>query len=118
MTLPPGGEPTLWELHRAMAQLRADQREGMAQLRDDLRGDLAALAARLDHVVTEDVYRADQRTVTQRLDTLERDLTAVTRGREEDQARQTANRRWVISAFVAPPVIYIFQLWATARGSP
>lgn len=88
----------------------------MAQLRDDLRGDLAALAARLDHVVTEDVYRADQRTVSQRLDTLERDVQAVTRGREEDQARQTATRRWVVSAFVAPPVIYVIQLWATSRG--
>jgi hypothetical protein len=99
-----------------MAQLRADQREGIAQLRDDLRGDLASLAARLDHVVTEDVYLADQRAVTQRLDTLERDLTVVSRGREEDQARQIATRRWVISAFVAPPAIYVFQLWAMSRG--
>ncbi|MCZ1001194.1 hypothetical protein O1M63_29075 [Streptomyces mirabilis] len=117
MTQPPSAEPTLWELHRAMAQLREDQRGGIAQLRDDLRADLAALAARLDQVVTEEVYRADQRTVLQRLETLERDLTAAQRQREDDQAQQTTNRRLIISAFVAPLVVYALQLWQASRGA-
>ncbi|MET9412127.1 hypothetical protein ABZX90_41380 [Streptomyces sp. NPDC002935] len=117
MTQPPSAEPTLWELHRAMAQLREDQRGGIAQLRVDLRADLAALAGRLDQVVTEDVYRADQRTVLQRLEILERDLTAAQRQREEDQAHQTTNRRLIISAFVAPLVVYALQLWQASRGA-
>lgn len=116
VTLPPGAEPTLRELHRTMAQLREDQRSGIAQLRDDLRGDLAALAARLDQVVTEEVYRADQRAVLQRLETLERDLLAVQRHREDDQVQQMSNRRLIISAFVAPLVLYGLQLWQASRG--
>lgn len=117
MTLPPGAEPTLWELHRTMAQLREDQRGGIAQLRDDLRADIASLAARLDQVVTEEVYRADQRTVLQRLEILERDLAAAQRHREDDQAQQTTNRRLIISAFVAPLVVYALQLWQASRGA-
>ncbi|MEV5874847.1 helicase associated domain-containing protein [Streptomyces sp. NPDC052101] len=56
VSVPPSAEPTLWELHRAVSQLR---------------GDLAQLAARLDQVVTEDVYRADQRAVDQRIGQIE-----------------------------------------------
>ncbi|MCZ4098309.1 MULTISPECIES: hypothetical protein [unclassified Streptomyces] len=118
MTLPPSAEPTLWELHRAVVQLREDQRDDIAQLRDDLRGDIAALATRLDQVVTVDVYRADQRATGQRLDALERDLSAVKGSREDDQAQTAANRRLVISAFIAPLLLSVVQLWLAARGSP
>ncbi|WP_159393189.1 hypothetical protein [Streptomyces rimosus] len=65
MSVPPGAEPTLWDLHRAVSQLR-----------EDLRGDLAQLAARLDHVVTENVYRADQRVIEQRIGQVEAGLSA------------------------------------------
>ncbi|MFJ8314066.1 MULTISPECIES: hypothetical protein, partial [unclassified Streptomyces] len=102
MSVPPSSEPTLWELHRAVSQLR-----------EDLRGDLAQLAARLDQVVTQDVYRADQRATEQRIGQVEAALAGL-RGehdqiteradqqRREDQAQAAATRRLVISSFVSP----------------
>lgn len=118
MSVPPSAEPTLWELHRAVSQLR-----------EDLRGDLAQLAARLDQVVTQDVYRADQRALNQRISQLEAGLSGL-RGehdqgldrseqqRREDQAQAAATRRLVISSFVAPLLLMAVQLWIVSRGAP
>ncbi|MFB7424751.1 hypothetical protein ACFC0K_15910 [Streptomyces hydrogenans] len=117
MSIPPGAEPTLWELHRAVAQLREDQRDDLAQLRDDLRGDIAALANRLTEVVTVDVYRADQRNVVQRIDSLERELEEVKRERTQDREQATTTRRLIVSAFIAPLLLTLLQLVLAARGS-
>ncbi|WP_399932140.1 hypothetical protein [Streptomyces kanamyceticus] len=117
MSMPPSAEPTLWELHRAVSQLR-----------EDLRGDLARLAARLDHVVTEDVYRADQRGVEQRITHLESGLGALRtevdqslerteQQRREDQAQAMATRRLVFSSFVSPVLLMALQLWLASRGT-
>ncbi|WP_411121716.1 hypothetical protein [Streptomyces sp. x-19] len=117
MSVPPGAEPTLWELHRAVSQLR-----------EDLRGDLAQLAARLDQVVTEDVYRADQRAVDRRISQIEAGLSGL-RGehdqateraqqqRREDQAQAAATRRLVVSSFVSPLGLMALQLWLASRGA-
>ena len=117
MSVPPSAEPTLWELHRAVSQLR-----------EDLRGDLAQLAARLDQVVTQDVYRADQRAVDQRISQIESGLAGL-RGEHdqgleraeqqhrEDQAQAAATRRLVLSSFVAPLLLMAVQLWVVSRGS-
>ncbi|MGW6393304.1 hypothetical protein ACWFR1_22985 [Streptomyces sp. NPDC055103] len=118
MSTQPGAEPTLWELHRAVVQLREDQRDDLAQLRDDLRGDIAALANRLNEVVTVDVYRADQRNLTLRIDSLERELEAVKRDRNQDQEQASTNRRLVVSAVIAPVLLMVLQLVLAARGSP
>ncbi|MFG2143687.1 hypothetical protein ACGFRG_05740 [Streptomyces sp. NPDC048696] len=117
MSIPPGSEPTLWELHRAVSQLR-----------EDLRGDLAQLAARLDQVVTQDVYRADQRTIEQRIGQVETGLVSlrgeceqiterVEQQRREDQAQVVATRRLVLSSFVAPLLVMVVQLWLASRGT-
>jgi hypothetical protein len=117
VSVPPSSEPTLWELHRAVSQLR-----------EDLRGELAQLAARLDQVVTQDVYRADQRATEQRIGQVEAALAGL-RGehdqiteradqqRREDQAQATATRRLVISSFVSPLLLMAVQLWLVSRGS-
>ncbi|WP_063734399.1 hypothetical protein [Streptomyces sp. RTd22] len=115
---PPGAEPTLWELHRAVVQLREDQRDDLAQLRDDLRSDIAALANRLNQVVTVDVYRADQRNLSLRIDSLERELETVKNERDQDREQASTNRRLIISAFVAPVLLAVLQLLLAARGSP
>ncbi|MDJ0383171.1 hypothetical protein [Streptomyces sp. G-G2] len=117
MSVPPSAEPTLWELHRAVSQLR-----------EDLRGDLAHLAARLDQVVTQDVYRADQRATEQRIGQVEAALAGLRgehdqiteRGdqqRREDQAQAAATRRLVVSSFVAPLLLIAVQLWLVSRGT-
>ncbi|MFJ3229935.1 hypothetical protein [Streptomyces sp. NPDC086787] len=118
MSIPPGAEPTLWELHRAVVQLREDQRDDLAQLRDDLRSDIAALANRLSEVVTVDVYRADQRSFALRVDSLERELETVKTERDQDREQANTNRRLIVSAFIAPVLLTVLQLLLAARGSP
>ncbi|MFD0386285.1 hypothetical protein ACFQ2B_39395 [Streptomyces stramineus] len=100
----------------------------MSQLREDLRGDIAQLAARLEQVVTEDVYRADQRAVEQRIGQVEAGLSHL-RGdhevmaeragqlRSEDQAQAAATRRLVLSSFVAPLLVMVVQLWLASKGT-
>lgn len=117
MSVPSGTEPTLWKLHRAVSQLR-----------EVLRGDLAQLATRLDQVVTEDVYRADQRAVEQRISQVEagpahlrgdHEQMAERAGqqRREDQEHAAATRRPVISSFVAPLLVMVSQLWLASKGT-
>ncbi|MCX4749244.1 hypothetical protein OG455_27690 [Kitasatospora sp. NBC_01287] len=117
MSVPPTAEPTLWELQRALTQFREDQRDGIAGLRDDLRADIQALAARLEQVVTKDVYQSDQRLMAQRVDVIERDLATERRAREDAETAAVAARRWLIGAFVAPVVIVLLQLWLMTKGT-
>ncbi|MEY2226825.1 hypothetical protein [Streptomyces sp. BF23-19] len=90
----PNQDPTPWELLRAVQQLR-----------DDLRADFAALASRLEQMVTKDVYAADQRAVEQRIGTLEGDLDELREQREREAADTRTNRRLALSALVAPVVV-------------
>lgn len=115
MTQPPSAEPTLWELHRALQQWREDQSDSIKSLRDDLRGDFAALSARFEQTVTKDVYQADQRLVVQRLRSVEEAQEAAARQRERDQQQQANTRKWVVSAFVAPLILGLLQLWLASR---
>ncbi|MCX5206125.1 hypothetical protein OG897_32535 [Streptomyces sp. NBC_00237] len=96
-------------------------------LREDLCGDLAQLAARLDQVVTQDIYRADQRATEQHIGQVEAGLVGLRsehdqiteRGegqRREDQAVAAAIRRLVISSFVAPLLLMALQLWLLSRA--
>ncbi|TWE16961.1 hypothetical protein [Kitasatospora atroaurantiaca] len=117
MSVPPTAEPTLWELQRALTQLREDQRDGIAQLKDDLRADLQALAVRLEQVVTKDVYQSDQRLLVQRIEVVERDLEAEARARADAEAKAAVTRRWLIGVFVAPIVVAALQLWLLSRGN-
>ncbi|TQF05574.1 hypothetical protein E6W39_29260 [Kitasatospora acidiphila] len=113
----PTSEPTLWELQRALSQIRQDQRDGMVQLRDDLRADIALLTNRLEQVVTKDVYQADQRATAQRIEVLERDLRAEIQDREDDQAKAAAARRWLVGAFIAPIAVTVMQIWLMSKGT-
>ncbi|MET9318802.1 hypothetical protein ABZX75_01170 [Streptomyces sp. NPDC003038] len=90
----PNQDPTPWELLRAVQQLR-----------DDLRADFAALASRLEQMVTKDVYAADQRAIEQRIGTLEGDLDELREQREREAADARTNRRLALSALVAPVVV-------------
>jgi hypothetical protein len=115
VTQPPSAEPTLWELHRALQQLREDQSDGIKQLRDDLRGDLAAMSTRFEQMVTKDVYQADQRLVNQRIVAMEEAQAAAVRARERDQQQAASTRRWLVSAFVGPLLLMLVQLWLSTK---
>ncbi|MFE2724117.1 hypothetical protein [Kitasatospora sp. NPDC059327] len=116
MSVPPTAEPTLWELQRAILQIREDQRDGIAGLRDNLRADLQVLAGRIEQAVTKDVYLSDQRLVDQRLLVVERDLAAEVRARREAEETAATLRRWLIGAFVAPVIVAAVQLWLFSKG--
>ncbi|MGW1801664.1 hypothetical protein ACWCQN_38550 [Streptomyces sp. NPDC001984] len=115
MTQPPNADPTLWELHRTLQQLREDQSAGIKALRDDLRADLAAMSARFEEMVTKEVYQADQRLVNQRLGAIEEAQRDAARAREADQQQAANTRKWLVSAFIAPLVIGLLQLWLASR---
>nr|WTB35204.1 hypothetical protein OG781_42240 [Streptomyces sp. NBC_00830] len=115
MTQPPNADPTLWELHRTLQQLREDQSDGIKQLRDDLRGDLATMSQRFEQMVTKDVYQADQRLVNQRIQAVEDAQEAAVRQRESDQQQAANTRRWLVAVFVAPLLLGLVQLWFTSR---
>lgn len=115
MSQPPSAEPTLWELHRALQQLREDQSDGIKQLRDDLRGDLAAMSTRFEQTVTKDVYQADQRLVNQRIKAVEDGQQATVRARESDRQQAANTRKWLASAFAAPFLLMLLQLWLTSK---
>ncbi|WP_328404010.1 hypothetical protein OHS70_34285 [Streptomyces sp. NBC_00390] len=100
MIAPTPNDPTLWELHRALQQLR-----------EDLRSDFAAFASQLEKMVTKDVYQADQRAVQQRLEILERQQDA-------EAAARTINRRLAVSAFIAPVLVAVVTVWLTSRSGP
>ncbi|WP_147317948.1 hypothetical protein [Streptomyces sp. 3212.3] len=114
-TQPPNADPTLWELHRALQQLREDQSDGIKQLRDDLRGDLAAMSQRFDQTVTKDVYQADQRLVHEKIRAVEDAQEAAARQRVADQQQAAGTRKWLVSAFVAPFLLGLVQLWLTSK---
>ena len=115
MTSPLPGDPTLWELHRALHQLREDQSSGIKQLRDDLRADWAALAARLEQVVTKEVYAADQRALLLRLQAMEDEQAEAARLRDRAHQQQASTRKWLVSAFLAPILLGAVQLWLASR---
>ncbi|MFE2578855.1 hypothetical protein [Streptomyces sp. NPDC059378] len=115
MTQPPSADPTLWELHRVLQQLREDQIHGIQQLREDLRGDLAAMNARFEETVSKEVYQADQRLVNQRLAAVEEAQRTAARARETDQQQAANTRKWLVSAFVTPLLIGLLQLWLSSK---
>lgn len=115
MTQPPSADPTLWELHRTLQQLRQDQSDGIKALRDDLRADLATMSARFEEMVTKEVYQADQRLVNSRLTAIEEAQRDAARAREADQLQAANTRKWLVSAFIAPLVIGVLQLWLASR---
>jgi hypothetical protein len=105
----------LWELHRALEQLREAQSDSIKQLRDDLRADLAAMSIRFEQMVTKDVYQADQRLVAQRLQAIEEAQQEAARVREADQQQAANTRKWLVSAFVAPLLMLLVQLWIGSK---
>lgn len=79
-------EPTLGELGRLIQATRSDTRD-----------DLAALSARLDKLVSVDVYTIEKSVVIER-------VTALETARAKDAEKVSALRRWLIGAVIVPLV--------------
>lgn len=82
---------TLGELGRLIQALRGDVRE-----------DMAALNARLDRMVSLDVYAAEKHVLTKGIDDLSKRVDAMANQRERDADRITQTRRWIVGAVLVP----------------
>lgn len=95
-------EPSLGELGRLIQALRGDVRDDMAQIQ-----------ARLDRLVSMDVYTAEKaamgkdiadltKDVEQLVAKHDRDVAALNDQRQKDVDRVTQTRRWVVASVVIP----------------
>lgn len=127
VTSPDPDRPTLGEVARSIGQLRDDVREG-----------LRSLNARLDKVVSQEVYAADQRLREAQISDLRADLESkkathgndmgniqarieeIERRRREEAAkaeeRRANDRRLVLSSLIFPLVLTILAAYLAARG--
>lgn len=82
-------------------------------LRDDVRDDMAQINARLDRLVSADVYAvekaamakeiSDLSTVVDRLATKQQqDVDAIKNQRTQDTTRVTQTRRWLVASVLIP----------------
>lgn len=79
-------------------------------LREDMREDMGQLNARLDKVVTQDVYTIEKTTITER-------VTALETHREKDAERILATRRWMIGVVITVVVALLPYLAAIVTGA-
>ncbi|UBU10042.1 hypothetical protein [Nonomuraea gerenzanensis] len=103
--------PTPWELHRTMEALRHSMEAGFASLN-----------ARLDRVVSSELFAAYQQHVQKEFDDHERELAAIKAEREADKkerdaerAQRATDRRMaaiaVFTSIIAPLVILLISVW-------
>ncbi|MFD7995528.1 hypothetical protein [Streptomyces mexicanus] len=95
-------EPTLGELGRLIQALRGDVRD-----------DMAAINARLDRLVSMDVYTAEKaamskdiadltKVVEQLANKQEQDVKDIRDQRQKDNERVTQTRRWLVASVLIP----------------
>ncbi|QLJ06751.1 hypothetical protein HZZ00_37610 (plasmid) [Streptomyces sp. NEAU-sy36] len=95
-------EPSLGELGRLIQALRGDVRDDMAQIN-----------ARLDRLVSMDVYTVEKAAMTKDIADLTKDveqlaakqtqdIAALQDQRQKDNDRVTQTRRWVVASVVIP----------------
>ncbi|MDR3079907.1 MAG: hypothetical protein LBV60_03095 [Streptomyces sp.] len=82
-------------------------------LRGDVRDDMASINARLDRLVSADVYAAEKAALTKDIADLskdleqlaakeQRDVAAIQEQRQKDADRVTATRRWMMASVIIP----------------
>lgn len=100
----------------------------MEALRRSLESGFASLNARLDRVVSSELFAAYQQHVQKEFDDHERELAALKSEREADKKERDAERTQratdrrliglaVFTSIIAPLVILLIQLWLTSKGS-
>lgn len=99
-------DPSLGELGRRIEALHQAVREGDAQLN-----------ARLDRMVSAEVYAIEKAVNEQRdKDLLDR-LKAVEQARKVDADRRAADRRLIFTALVAPVLLLLLNVYLNAKGA-
>ncbi len=85
---PSNGE--LWRLIEAM--------------RGDVRDDMGLINARLDRLVSADVYAVEKAAMTKDINELGEAVKGIQRQRDQDAERVTQTRRWVVASVIIPLV--------------
>ncbi|MEV4975501.1 hypothetical protein [Streptomyces scopuliridis] len=85
--------PSLGELGRLIQSLRVDFRDDMAQIN-----------ARLDRLVSADVYAVEKAAMAKEISDLAKAVETVQTQRAQDAERVTQTRRWFIASVIIPVI--------------
>ncbi|MFI0156242.1 hypothetical protein [Streptomyces lydicus] len=99
-------EPSLGELGRLIQALRGDIRDDMAQIN-----------ARLDRMVSTDVYTVEKAGLVKEISDLAKDVEALAAQRSQDAERVTQTRRWMVASVIIPLVGIVLPLIMMLRGA-
>lgn len=110
------GEPTAGEVDRALRQFREDIRDDLRDLSAQVRDLGAQLNARLDKMVTLDVYHADKLRADERHIDLRDEVRDLRVKRDGDAKARTTERRWVMGAIILPLGAIVVEVWMKVTG--
>ncbi|MFF9787213.1 hypothetical protein [Streptomyces nigrescens] len=99
-------EPSLGELGRLIQALRGD-----------IRDDMAGINARLDRMVSTDVYTVEKAGLVKEIADLAKDVEALAAQRTQDAERVTQTRRWMVASVIVPVVGIVLPLIMMLRGA-
>ena len=99
-------EPSLGELGRLIELMRGD-----------IRDDLAGLNARLDRMVSQDVYVVEKASIARELADLAKAVEGLQAQRQQDADRMTQTRRWLVASVIIPIVGIVLPLIMVMKGA-
>ncbi|SDR62030.1 MULTISPECIES: hypothetical protein [unclassified Streptomyces] len=99
-------EPSLGELGRLIQALRGDIRDDMAQIN-----------ARLDRMVSTDVYTVEKAGLVKEIADLAKDVEGLAAQRSQDAERVTQTRRWMVASVIIPLIGIVLPLIMMLRGA-
>ncbi|MCX4444809.1 MULTISPECIES: hypothetical protein [Streptomyces] len=100
------GEPSLGELGRLIQALREEQRENNMQVN-----------ARLDKLVSAEVYAVERAVMQKDITDLEKDVDAIRQQRQQDADRVTQTRRYLLASVVMPLLGLVLPVVLFLAGS-
>lgn len=104
-------EPSPWELHRTLASIREDMREGFK-----------ALHLRLDRNVSVELFNAHLEAERSSHEEHEKDITEIKAEREAEKRQRASDRRLiymaVFTSVLAPLFLLLISLYLTSKGTP
>ncbi|MFF3547034.1 hypothetical protein ACFYXD_35005 [Streptomyces platensis] len=99
-------EPSLGELGRLIQALRGD-----------IRDDMAGINARLDRMVSNDVYTVEKAGLVKEIADVAKVVEALQAQRERDAERVTQTRRWMVASVIVPLIGIVLPLIVMLRGA-
>ncbi|GAA0554748.1 hypothetical protein ACFV27_37415 [Streptomyces antimycoticus] len=86
-------------------------------LRGDIRDDMAGINARLDRMVSLDVYAVEKAGVAKDIAELAKAVEGLQALRAQDAERVTQTRRWLVASVIIPLLGIVLPLMMVMRGA-